>query len=146
MLASYADTYLAHADPAQVLVDEHVHHLHPGHPLQLQKGIVGNLIRLIKEFNDLSEREILEPNNNLIPLLKAGVSTDIALQRERVWGIERFSELKLTCSDEFFFEALASNIKGSVISLQTFIKRLSNLRQSRLVQQLNLLKEDYVAN
>jgi hypothetical protein len=146
VLASYADTYLAHADPAQVLVDEHVHHLHPGHPLQLQKGIVGNLIRLIKEFNDLSEREILEPNNNLIPLLKAGVSTDIALQRERVWGIERFSELKLTCSDEFFFEALASNIKGSVISLQTFIKRLSNLRQSRLVQQLNLLKEDYVAN
>ncbi len=41
---------------------------------------------------------------------------------------------------------MASNIKGSVISLQTFIKRLSNLKQSRLVQQLNVLKEDYVSN
>ncbi len=146
MLAAFADTYLAHADPAQVLVDEHVHHLDPGHPLELQKGIVGHLLRLIKVFNDLSEREILEPNNNLVPLLKAGVATDIALQRDRVWGIDRFSELKLTCSDEFFVEALASNIKGSVISLQTFIKRLANLKQSRLVQQLNVLKEDYVTN
>jgi exonuclease III len=146
VLAAYADTYLAHADPAQVLRDEHVHHLDPGQPLQLQKGIVGNLIRLIKQFNDLCEQEILEPNNNLIPLLKAGVSTDIAIQRDRVWDIDHFSRLKLTCSDEFFFEALASNIKGSVISLQTFIKRLSNLRQSRLVKQLNALKEDYIAN
>ncbi len=38
------------------------------------------------------------------------------------------------------------NIKGSVISFQTFTKRLGNLRQSRLVQQLNELKEDYIAN
>ncbi len=102
VLASYADTYLAHADLAQDLVDEHVHHLNPGHPLQHQKGIVGNLIRLIKEFNDLSERETLEPNNNPIPLLKAGGSTDIALQHDRVWEIERFSKLNLHARTNIF--------------------------------------------
>jgi exonuclease III len=101
VLAAFADTYLAHADPAQMLVDEHVHHLDPGHPLELQKGIVGHLLRLIKDFNDLSEREILEPNNNLVPLLKAGVASDIALQRDRVWGIDRFSEHLLALMNFF---------------------------------------------
>jgi hypothetical protein len=94
----------------------------------------------------LSEREIIEPNNNLIALLKAGVATEIALKKTLIWDTDRFAKLKLTCSDEFFFEALASNIKGSVISFQTFTKRLANLKQSRLVQRLNVLKENYICN
>ncbi len=76
VLASFADTYLAHADPAQPLDEEYVHHLDPALPLQQQKGIVGDLLRLIREFNDLSEREIIEPNNNLIPVLKGTVARD----------------------------------------------------------------------
>ncbi len=83
VIASFADTYLSHADPAQLLEDEHVHHLNPAQHLQHQKGIVGDLLRLIREFNDLSEREIIEPNNNLIALLKAGIATEIALKRTR---------------------------------------------------------------
>jgi hypothetical protein len=146
VLASFADTYLAHADPAQPLDNEYVHHLNPTLLLQQQKGIVGDLLRLIRDFNDLSEREIVEPNNNLIPLLKAGIDTEIALKKTLVWDIDRYTNLTLTCSDEFFFEALASNIKGSVISFQTFTKKLANLKQSRLVQQLNALKENYIGN
>jgi hypothetical protein len=83
VLAAFADTYLAHADPTQVTGDDYVHHLNPAHRLQQQKGIVGDLLRLIREFNDLSEQKILEPNNNLIPLLKAGVATEITLKKPR---------------------------------------------------------------
>jgi hypothetical protein len=68
------------------------------------------------------------------------------LKKTLVWDIDRFTNLTLTCSDEFFFEALASNIKGSVISFQTFTKKLANLKQSRLVQQINALKENYIGN
>jgi hypothetical protein len=146
VLAAYADTYLAHADPTQDVGDGFVHHLDPVHPLQQQKGIVGDLLRLIREFNDLSEQEILEPHNNLTPLLKAGVATEITKKKAQIWDLDRFSALSLTCTDEFFFEALASNIKGSVISFQTFTKRLANLKQSRIVQRLNVLKESYVIN
>jgi hypothetical protein len=146
VISSFADTYLSHADPAQLLEDEHVHHLNPAHHLQQQKGIVGDLLRLIREFNDLSEREIIEPNNNLIALLKAGIDTEIILKKTLIWDTDRYANLKLTCSDEYFFEALASNIKGSVISFQTFTKRLANLKQSRLVQQLNVLKDNYICN
>jgi hypothetical protein len=146
VLASFADTYLAHADPSQALADEHVHHLNPEHPLQQQKGIVGDLLCLIREFNDLSEREILEPNNNLIPLLKAGAATDVDLKRSLIWDVDCFSNLTLTCTDDYFFEALTSNTKGSVISFQTFTKRIANLKQCHLVQQLNELKKDYAMN
>jgi hypothetical protein len=144
VLASFADTYLAHADPSQALADEHVHHLNPEHPLQQQKGIVGDLLRLVREFNDL--REILEPNNNLIPLLKAGAARDIALKRSLIRDVDFFSNLTQTCTDDYFFEALTSNTKGSVISFQMFTKRLANLKQSHLVQQLNELKKDYAMN
>ncbi len=82
----------------------------------------------------------------MIPLLKAGINTEIDLKKTQVWDIDRYTNLKLTCSNEFFFEALASNIKGSVISFQTFTKKMSNLKQSRLVQQINALKDNYIGN
>jgi hypothetical protein len=146
VLGAFADTYLAHAIPDQQLDDEHVHHLHPEMALEHQKGIVGNFIRLLREANDLSEREILEPGNNLIPLLKSGVITNIELQRDLIWQVDKFSKLKLSCSDDFFLEALASNIKGSVISFQTWVKRFDNLKKSILVKDLNRLKSDYQGN
>ncbi len=68
------------------------------------------------------------------------------MKKTLVWDIDRYTSLKLTCSNEFFFEALASNIKGSVISFQTFTKKLSSLKQSRLVQQINTLKDNYIGN
>jgi hypothetical protein len=89
VLGAFADTYLAHADPEQTVVDDHVHHLRPARAIELQKGIVGNFLRLLREANNLSEREVLEPENNLIPLLLAGILAEINLQRELIWNICR---------------------------------------------------------
>ncbi len=146
VLGAFADTYLAHAVPDQTLDDEHVHHLHPERALNNQKGIVGNFLRLLREFNDLSEQEIREPHNNLIPLLKAGALTNISMQRDLIWPIEKFSGLSLTCSDDFFLEALSSNIKGSVISFQTWVKKLEYLKKLIIIKDLNLLKSNYQEN
>jgi hypothetical protein len=143
VFGAFADTYLAHADPAQLLIDEHVHHQNPGDQLDQQKGKVGRFLELIREYNDLTLREVNEPNNNLIPLLKAGTVRNLDLQRDVLWNIDKFSSLKLTCSSDFFLEALASNIKGSVISFQTFVKKMENLKKSRIVKRLNELKVDY---
>jgi hypothetical protein len=87
----------------------------------------------------MSEREVLEPENNLIPLLLAGILAEINLQSDLIWNIDKYCSLKLTCSDDFFLEALASNIKGCVISFQTWKKKLENLKKSRLVKDINLL-------
>jgi hypothetical protein len=101
---------------------------------------------LIREYNDLSEREILEPDTDIIALRKAGLTREIELQRDMIWSIDRFSKLSLTCDHDYFLEALASNIKGCVISYQTFVKRLQNMHKSRLVARLDNLKCNYLEN
>jgi hypothetical protein len=81
VLGAFADTYLAHADENQVIQDDNVHHHHGHRQIENQKGIVGRFLQLIRDFNDLSERKIKEPSNNLLPLLLAGVERDIESQR-----------------------------------------------------------------
>jgi hypothetical protein len=146
VLGAFADTYLSHANPNQPLDDEYVHHLRPERALENQKGIVGNFLCLLREFNDLLEQEIREPQNNLVPLLKAGVLTNINMQRDLIWNIDKFSGLSLTCSNDLFLEALSSTIKGSVISFQTWTKKLDTLKKSILIRDLNMLKSNYQEN
>jgi exonuclease III len=146
VLGAFSDTYLTHADPAFDPQDPLVHHLNPGRVLEQQKGVVGRFIQLTREYNHLLEREVIETGNNLIPLLKAGIIRELELQRENIWDVERYFNLKLSCSDDFFLEALVSNIKGCVISFQTFIRRLENLKKSGLVKRLSELKKNYDDN
>jgi hypothetical protein len=68
------------------------------------------------------------------------------MQRDLIWSIEKFSGLSLTCPDDFFLEALSSNIKGSVISFQTWVKKLDHLKKSLIIKDLNLLKSNYHEN
>jgi hypothetical protein len=149
VLAAVADTYLSHAaavQPPGALEAEHVFHLGALDPLASQKREVGNFIKLCKEYNALVERSTNDKNSNLLSLLIAEKDTEINLQREKIWDVERFSRLKLNCSDDFFFEALASNIKGHVISYQTWVKKVENIEKSTIITRLNKLKADYITN
>ncbi len=146
MLGAFADTYLAHADENQVIQDDNVHRHHAYRQIENQKGIVSRFLQLIRDFNDLSELIIKEPNNNLFPLQLAGIERDIESQCDLIWSVDKFSQLRLTCDSDFFLEALASNIKGSVISFQTFTNRLKNLKKSCIVSKLRSLKSDYNFN
>jgi hypothetical protein len=123
VLAAYADTYLSHADPTQPAVApahcQYVFHQAPLDGIEAQKVAVGTFIRLLKDFNELTERLRKNPSNNLLNLLVAEKETEISLRRELIWSVERYSELNLSCEHDFFFEALASNIKGAVISFQS---------------------------
>jgi hypothetical protein len=134
VLAAFADTYLAHADPIQPnLVNQFVFEGDPQRQLERQRLAVGTLIRLLKEFNDLTERKMSDKKNPHLDFLLAGKNTEITAQRELLWSIDRFCSLKLTCENDFFFEALASNIKGSVISFQTWVKKMESIEKSLIV-------------
>jgi hypothetical protein len=91
VLGAFADTYLAHAAEQQDPRNQFVHHNLPGRDIEIQKGTVGRFLTLIREYNDLTLREITEPDNNLLNLLKAGTVRNIELQREQIWSIEDFS-------------------------------------------------------
>jgi hypothetical protein len=150
VLAAYADTYLSHAAPIQPAVApphrQYVFHQAPLDGIEAQKVAVGTFIRLLKDFNELTERLRKNPSNNLLNLLVAEKETEISLQRELIWSVERYSELNLSCEHDFFFEALASNIKGAVISFQTWIKKMDNAEKASIISRLNSLKSDYINN
>jgi exonuclease III len=149
VLAAVADTYLSHAAAAQppgVLEDDYVFHPSDRDPLTSQKLEVGKFIKLCKDYNALIERKVNEKNNNLLSLLIAEKETEINLQHVKIWDVERYSKILLNCSNDYFFEALASNIKGQVISFQTWVKKVENMEKSSIITLLNKLKVDYIAN
>jgi hypothetical protein len=115
-------------------------------PWLLKKIEVGNFIKLCKDHNALVERKVNEKNSNLLSLLLAEKDTEINLQRDKIWNVDRYSRLLLTCDHDFFFEALASNIKGQVISFQTWVKKVENMEKSSIITKLNKLKVDYTTN
>jgi hypothetical protein len=148
VLAAFADTYLAHArgpGPAE-LQPQLVFRLNERDPIEEQKLTVGTFIRQLKDLNNLIERSRTEPETNLLQLLIAGKETEIELTRALIWSVERYSNIELNCDPDHFFEALASNIKGSVVSFQAWIKKVDNIVKANLVGQLNKLKKDFVGN
>jgi hypothetical protein len=46
--------------------------------------------------------------------------------------------LTLTWNHDYFLEALASNIKGSVISFQTWVRKTENKEKARIIANLNI--------
>ncbi len=142
VLAAFADTYLVHAIPdrsALGQLEQHVHGLDPVRVLDDQKQVVGNFIKLLKEHNDLFERQALDKTNGLLDLLIAEKNTEISVQRDKIWDVDRYSVLSLSCEDDFFLEALASNIKGHVISFQAWVKRVENKEKNLIISRLKLL-------
>ncbi len=73
VLAAFADTYLAHADPTQPnLANQFVFEGDPQRQLERQRLAVGTFIRLLKEFNDLTERKMCNKENPHLDFLLAG--------------------------------------------------------------------------
>jgi hypothetical protein len=147
VLAAFADTYLAHADPVQpVDEDQHVFRAVEMDVIAPQKVIVGRFMQLLREYNDLNEQFAREEHSQLLPLLIAEKDTEIRMQKELIWNVQQYQNLRLTCNADFLLEALVSNIKGAVISFQCWTKKNDNLKKSILVTKINRLRNDYNLN
>jgi hypothetical protein len=149
--AAVADTYLAHARVDQqiygrVLPQQLVFRGDEPNPLDAQKVIVGNLIRAIAQANDISLEIETNGNSALLDLQLAGKLTTIRELRESVWDDNAFSNLELTCEGDVFLEVLLSNVKGAVISFQSWVKKKDNLRKNLLIKKIQSLKNDFAIN
>ncbi len=99
-----------------------------------EKLKVGNLFRLITEYNTIHEQKLLDVNNARIDLELAAKNTEVRIHSDSMWDIDVLSRLALTTTDEFFLESLLSNVKGHIISYQTWFKKVET------TQNLSLLK------
>jgi hypothetical protein len=84
--------------------------------------------------------------NNVIELRIGGLNTVIKELREQLWDDATFSHLELSCDNDTFLEVLLSNVKGSVISFQTWVKKKDNVRKSMLIKKNQSLKSNYAIN
>jgi exonuclease III len=149
--AAVADTYLAHARVdkqiyGRVLPQQLVFREDEPNPLDAQKVIVGNLIRAIAQANDISLEIETNGNSALLELHLAGKLTTIRELHESVWDDNAFSNLDLTCEGDVFLEVLLSNVKGAVISFQSWVRKKDNLRKNLLIKKIQSLKNDFVIN
>jgi hypothetical protein len=123
--AAAADTYLAHAVPGQRdprEAPQHVFHEAPQDPVTAQKVIVGQLLSAIANYNNKRLVIEREGTNNLLELELSALDAEIRELKGRLWDSETYGRLELTCDDDVFLEVLMSNIKGNVISFQSWVK------------------------
>ena len=48
--------------------------------------------------------------------------------------------INLSCSDDYFFEAMAGKVKNAVISFQAFQNKIKNLNKNSLIKKINKLR------
>ena len=59
---------------------------------------------------------------------------------------EQLDQINLNCPDNTFLEVLMGNIRNSVISFQSWTKKVSNLKKSLLISRINVLRDNFIAN
>jgi hypothetical protein len=106
---------------------------------------VGGLLRLITEYNSLFEQKIRYGTDDRLELDLAAKNTEIRIHRHSMWDIDVLTNLRLVPSDEYFLESLLRAVKGSLISYQTWYKKV-DAQRSQLIKSLNELKLNYENN
>ncbi len=135
VLASVLDAYLVHvdADDAENIAaatPPGVHYAFGINQIQMEKTKVGNLLRLIREYNNLYELSINDPTNRLIELELAAKNTEISLLKNTFLDFEVIENLKLVPDPDIFLEVLLSTVKGNVISFQQWIKKTESIKKN----------------
>ena len=54
--------------------------------------------------------------------------------------------LQLNCRDDTFLEVLTGNIRGAILSFQSWVKKISTLKKALLTKQINTLRASFLVN
>jgi hypothetical protein len=76
-----------------------IHHAQRRDRIGEEKTKVGNLLRLITEYNNLQETSEREGTNARLDLDIDGKNTEIRIQRDSMWDIDVLTKLHLVPSD-----------------------------------------------
>ncbi len=149
MAVAPADMYVVHAVPIQRDPrdgPQHVFQRQQEDPIAIPTVIVSELLVVITNYNNKKQKIETEGTTNLLELELAALNAVIVDISERMWDTETFGKLVLTCDDDFFLEVLMSNVKGSVISFQSWVKKVDNIKKLLLIKNISHLIRDFNAN
>ena len=134
-LAAAADTYLNHASGNNLQIDVAAGRLE-----------VGAFLLLLREINDLEYDIELNGSTPEKILEKDNKTRNLEISRNNMSTPEQLDWINLNCPDNTFLEVLMGNIRNSVISFQSWTKKVSNLKKSLLISRINVLRDNFIAN
>ena len=79
-------------------------------------------------------------------LLLAGKKQELRELNDQLPTPEQLDELALTCEDDTFLEVLMGSIRSSLISFQSWARKLSTLKKNSLIVTINSLRDNFLIN
>ena len=101
---------------------------------------------LLREINDL-EYEIELNGSTPEKLLQIdNKKRNLEISKNNLPTPEQLDLLNLNCLDDIFLEVSMGNIRNSIISFQSWTKKVSNLKKSLLITRINALRDNFLVN
>ena len=100
----------------------------------------------LREINDLKYEICMHGNDPPLEMQLAGKKQELLEQKAHLPTPEQLDELSLTCGDDIFLEVLMGAIRSSLISFQSWVRKLSTLKKNSLIVRINSLRDNFIVN
>ena len=100
----------------------------------------------LREINDLEYEICMHGNDPPLEMQLAGKKQELLEQKAHLPTPEQLDELSLTCGDDIFLEVLMGAIRSSLISFQSWVRKLSTLKKNSLIVRINSLRDNFIVN
>ena len=118
----------------------------PGVDLDTGRREVGSFLTLLREINDIEYDITLNGPTDLKILSKDNKIAALAERRTTLPNPGDLDNIVLSCPDDTFLEVLMGNLRNAIISFQSWVSKLHNLKKSLLVNRINSLRDDFLIN
>ena len=135
---------------ACAVVDIYLHHSNQdaNRDMDLAQGKleVGLCLDLLRQINKIELSIAVEGETPLKLMDKERLIRELSLAEDTLPTPELLSTINLNCEDNIFFEILLGSIRGSLISFQSWLCKVSNSKKASLNSQINSLRDDFLIN
>ena len=101
---------------------------------------------LLREINDLEYKIELNGSTPEKLLQIDNKKHNLEISKNNLPTPEQLDLLNLNCLDDIFLEVSMGNIRNSIISFQSWTKKVSNLKKSLLITRINALRDNFLVN
>ena len=135
VLAAVVDTHLNHASDQNPAID-----------IAAGKREVGAFLSLLREINEIEYDTELNGPTAERTQLKAEKTRELEKKKNSMPTLEQLDLINHVCPDDTFLEVLMGNIRNSIVSFQSWCKKVNNFKKSLLVTRINVLRDDFLVN
>ena len=107
---------------------------------------VGAYMTTLREINDLEYQICLHGTDPNLELQLAGKTQTLMEQKDLLPTPEQLDGLALSCRDDTFLEVLMGSIRSSIISFQSWVRKLATLKKTALIVRINSLRDNFIIN